>query len=120
MPVSGSAWATNQVYLAQLALSDINAGTYHSDERFGRGAIGLAGVSSAPFRVWLDNWTVKADPGACGDCFAVDINAAASSFTLRLHLNNTRPMVILLLTCSGPLTGRRLLLPATTSPRRGM
>lgn len=94
MPVTSSAWATNQVYLAQLALSDINTGKYHSDERFGRGAMGLAGVTVAPFHVWLDDWTVSADPEACGDCFVIDIKVAASSFKLRLHLNNTRPMVL--------------------------
>jgi len=93
-PLSGSAWSTNQIYLAQLALSDISTGKYHADERFGRGAMGLAGVTAAPFHAWLDDWTVRADPEACGDCFAVEIKVAASGFKLLLHLNNTRPVVL--------------------------
>jgi len=94
MPASSSAWATNQVYLAQVALSDINKGEYHADERFGRGAMAVAGVADNPFRAWLDDWTVSADAAACGDCFTVNIKAAASGFRLRLHLNNTRPAVL--------------------------
>lgn len=94
MPASKSAWATNQVYLAQIALSDINQGKYYSDERFGRGAMALAGVSANPFRAWLDNWTVSAGPAQCGDCLAVDITAAAADFQLRLRLSNTRPAVL--------------------------
>ena len=92
--LTNSAWATNQVYLAQVALSDINKDKYHTDERYGRGAMGLAGVVAEPFRAWLDDWTVIADPKACGDCYAVEIKAAATGFKLRLHLQNTQPAVL--------------------------
>ena len=40
-----SNWATRQVYMAHLALTDLDAGVFHSFERFARGAVGLAGAS---------------------------------------------------------------------------
>ena len=29
-------------------------------ERFSRGAAGLAGAETSPFRVWLDDWSLEA------------------------------------------------------------
>ena len=54
-----SAWATDQIYMSHFALSDINAGSHYSFERFSRGAAELAGAESGPYRVWLENWQVS-------------------------------------------------------------
>ncbi|MBN1134957.1 MAG: carotenoid 1,2-hydratase [Anaerolineae bacterium] len=54
-----SAWATDQVYMAHLALTDVASGRYQAFERFARGAAGLAGAKAAPYRVWLENWQVE-------------------------------------------------------------
>ncbi len=55
-----STWATDQVYFAHLALSDIAAGEHVAFERFSRGAGGLAGAHSEPlFHVWLEDWRVE-------------------------------------------------------------
>ncbi len=53
-----SAWRTNQVYMAHLALTDVAGRRHHSFERFSRGAAGLAGAQVEPFRVWLEDWEV--------------------------------------------------------------
>ncbi len=60
-----SAWATDQVYLAHFALSDVAAGRYRAFERFSRGAAGLAGAQAPPYRaaqgrvrLWLEDWSV--------------------------------------------------------------
>jgi predicted secreted hydrolase len=53
-----SAWATNQIYMAHFALSDIAAKEHHAFERFTRGAAGLAGAQAEPYQVWLENWQV--------------------------------------------------------------
>src|SRR5215510_2979845 len=47
MPERGSAWATRQAWLAHFAVSDVDGG-FHSFERWSRGALGLAGVQTAP------------------------------------------------------------------------
>ncbi|MBN1177744.1 MAG: carotenoid 1,2-hydratase [Anaerolineae bacterium] len=53
-----SAWAADQVYLAHFALTDVAAGEHQAFERFTRGAAGLAGAQSPPYRVWLEDWSV--------------------------------------------------------------
>lgn len=54
----GSAWGTDQVYMAHFAISDIAAGTHSAYEHFTRGAAGLAGAQSQPYQVWLEDWSV--------------------------------------------------------------
>ena len=62
MPARESAWATRQAWLAHFTVSDVQSGTFRSFERWGRGALGLAGAQAAPFRVWLKDWAVEALP----------------------------------------------------------
>jgi predicted secreted hydrolase len=54
LPESESAWRTNQVYVAHLALTDADGQQFFVAERFSRGALGLAGARSSPLRVWID------------------------------------------------------------------
>ena len=57
---SDSRWRTNQVYIAHFAVTDVDSKTFHVAERFSRGAVGLAGASANPFRVWIDDWQIAA------------------------------------------------------------
>ena len=55
-----SQWAADQVYLAHFALTDVDGGQFHAEERFERGAAGLAGAAGEPaFAVWLQDWRVE-------------------------------------------------------------
>jgi predicted secreted hydrolase len=54
-----SEWATDQVYMAHLAISDIDGAEHQARERFARGAAGLAGARAEPFNVWLEDWQVE-------------------------------------------------------------
>ncbi len=54
-----SPWATGQVYLAHLALSDIDASQFIYEERISREAVGLAGASSDPIEIWLYDWKIE-------------------------------------------------------------
>jgi predicted secreted hydrolase len=58
-PPRESAWASEQIYLAHFALSDVEAGRFHSAERLARGALGLAGAEASPFRVWVEDWSAE-------------------------------------------------------------
>ena len=53
---SESAWRTNQVYIAHLAVTDADNERFYVAQRYSRGAVGLAGAQAAPFRVWIDDW----------------------------------------------------------------
>ena len=61
-PEAESAWATNQAYLAHFTVTDVGAGRFYAHERFARGAVGLAGATAAPLRVWLEDWALEAGP----------------------------------------------------------
>jgi len=54
-----SAWATNQIYMAHFALTDVAGGQFHAFQRLSRGAAALAGAQAAPYRVWLEDWQVE-------------------------------------------------------------
>lgn len=58
-PERQSAWATDQVYMAHFAVTDVETNRFHAFDRFGRGALGLAGAEREPFRVWLEDWKLE-------------------------------------------------------------
>ena len=83
-PESDSAWRTNQVYIAHLAVTDAGRERFHVAERYSRGAIGLAGAQTDPFRVWIDDWSLSAGSddadwriAAGDDGFAIDLSLQA-------------------------------------------
>ena len=55
---SDSDFRTNQIYIAHLAVTDVAGDRFLVDERYSRGAAGLAGAQAEPFKVWIDDWTV--------------------------------------------------------------
>lgn len=90
-----SRWATRQTYLAQIALTDAKGDRFYSDERFARGALGLAGVEHKPFRAWLENWHLAGRTHRdCGSCFSADLRADSARFGITLHLQSSRPAVL--------------------------
>ncbi len=84
-------WRPDQLYLAHLALSDIDGHVFYHTERLNRAGPGLAGAQLAGRRYWNGNWQVKwtALPGAQQELVAV-----CDRFTLRLDLHPAKPPVI--------------------------
>ena len=62
-PPGGPGLASNQVYFAHLAISDVERARHVAGERFARGAGGLAGASAEPFAVWLEDWRAASCDG---------------------------------------------------------
>jgi predicted secreted hydrolase len=86
-----SAWASRQVYLGHLAVSDVGGGRFHAHERLTRGALGLAGAQASPFRVWLEDWSAQSE----GFPFApLRLTAAAGDVALALVLEEGKPPVL--------------------------
>ena len=75
-----SNWASNQIYFAHFALTDIENEKFYSNERWSRGAMGLAGAESKPLRVWIDDWSVEGD----GDIFKLKAQDGVVSIDLLL------------------------------------
>lgn len=64
-PASGSSsWRTRQVYAAHFAVTDVARGEFRFAQKYSRDALGLAGARAQPFRVWLDDWTLAAEPAS--------------------------------------------------------
>lgn len=81
-----SAWETDAIWMAHLALSDGRSQRFFQSERFARGAMGLAGANQQ--RWWLRDWEVSlAEP-------AWQLLAEAEDFALDLKLTPERPLVL--------------------------
>lgn len=54
-----SSFRATDAYMAHFALTDVQTVRHFQEERFQRGAAGVAGASGEPYEVWLDNWSVE-------------------------------------------------------------
>ena len=89
-PERSSAWATNQIYMAHFALTDVDGPGFHAFERLSRGAVDLAGVEAAPFRAWLEDWEISGD-----DPPPFRLRAAtAEGIAIELELSTAKPVVL--------------------------
>ena len=75
-----SAWATRQLYVGHFAVTDTAGGRFHAARRTSRAALGLAGAQTAPFRVWVEDWS------ADGDGEATRLRAAEGDVAIDLTL----------------------------------
>ncbi len=59
-PVSsqGSRWRVREVYLAHLAVTDVDRKRFSYAEKISRGNLGLAGAETGRYRVWIEDWSV--------------------------------------------------------------
>ena len=85
-----SAWATRDVWMAHVALTDVQGAQHFTDERFARGALGLAGADSDPFRVWLEDWSLQGR----GSRFPWRLRVKSGNFALDLDLEPVRPPLL--------------------------
>ena len=83
-----SDWDVQDIYLAHLALSNLDGGRFYHSERVNRTGPGLAGVSQQTAKVWNGNWQVQ----WTGD--QQKLQAVAQDFTLRLVMSSRKPPVI--------------------------
>jgi len=77
-----SAWATTNVYMGHLAISDLDGEPgrprFHAYQRFARDGVGLAGARATPFEVWVDDWRVAGQTQGA-DTFPITLRARAAA-----------------------------------------
>jgi predicted secreted hydrolase len=56
---ANSAWDVHDLYLAHLALSDLDGSHFYHSERTNRSGPGIAGVSASDGRIWNANWQLQ-------------------------------------------------------------
>ena len=86
-----SAWRTDQVWMAHFALTDTEGRRFFARERITREALGLAGATAEPLRVWVEDWAA-AGRGR-GDGLTLELSARADAIGLALRLTATVPHV---------------------------
>ena len=84
-----SDWATDQVYMAHFALTDVATNSYHAFEHISRGAAGLAGAQSDPYSVWLDDWQVSQV-----STNTYQLKAKEDGFAIQLSLQNSKGFIL--------------------------
>ena len=90
-PERPSRWATDQLWMAHFTVTNSAAGTFRAAEKFQRQALGLAGAQAQPFRVWLDDWSLRS---AGPDLFPLSLTARSDAMALQLTLNAGKPLVL--------------------------
>jgi predicted secreted hydrolase len=87
-PNTGSAWDLRDVYMAHLALSDLDGSRFYHAERTNRAGPGIAGISEANRRIWNGNWRIDWR----GD--DQQLQAIDERFCLNLSMRSAKPPVI--------------------------
>jgi predicted secreted hydrolase len=83
-----SDWAVKDVYMAHLALSDIDGQHFYHRERLNRAGPGIAGVNADSGRIWNGNWQIELTSGS------QHLRAVSDDFSLDFNLSTTKPPVI--------------------------
>jgi predicted secreted hydrolase len=91
-----SNWRTDQVYIAHFAVTDEANEQFHVEQRFSRGALGLAGAQVSPFRVWIEDWVVTDDTDAVlpGGAENWRLRASGDQVSLELKLSALKSPVL--------------------------
>lgn len=85
-----SAWATNHLWMAHAAVTDVSANEHLSAERFSRGNPGMAGAQWQPFQVWLDDWQLA----AINNEFPWQVKIKTQSFAFEFILSPQKDIVL--------------------------
>ncbi|HXN94801.1 MAG TPA: carotenoid 1,2-hydratase, partial [Candidatus Acidoferrales bacterium] len=87
-PARNSAWDVRDLYLAHLALSDLDGGKFYHAERSNRSSPGIAAASESLGRIWNGNWQIEWHGSD------QELNAVDERFQLHLTLHPEKPPVI--------------------------
>lgn len=87
-PDKKNTWDVQDVYLAHLALSDLDGQEFYHTERVNRSGPGIAGVDSGSQRIWNGNWNIQWKGND------QELRAASDEFDLTLFLHPAKQPVI--------------------------
>jgi predicted secreted hydrolase len=87
-PAKTQPWDVRDLYLAHLALSDLDGHEFYHSERTSRSGPGLAGVTATDGRIWNGNWQIRWQDGQ------QNLHAIDSRFELQFTLRSEKPPVV--------------------------
>lgn len=88
---AASAWRTDRVWMAHFAITDTEEQRFLTAERLARQALGLAGVSTEPLRVWVKDWSLEGSE--TNGRLALRAEAHDEDIDLALELSATQPPI---------------------------
>jgi predicted secreted hydrolase len=88
---NASAWRTEQVWMAHFAVTDTEGRRFYARERLTREALGLAGATAEPLRIWVEDWAAAGE--ARGEEIELELRAHDDPIGLELRLRATVPHV---------------------------
>lgn len=95
--VRSEEWNTDQLYLGHFAISDVQNENHVFEERYSRGAAGLAGAQTIPYRIWLEDWSIeRLESEKYGDKnFPVQLRAEMEDGTsIKLNVTPVKPLIL--------------------------
>ncbi len=84
-PEAGAGWAAPQLWMGHAAVTTPD--DHYVSERLARGGIGQAGVTTAPFTAWIDDWELA------GDWNTLQMRASGPEFAYDMQLTAQGPLV---------------------------
>jgi predicted secreted hydrolase len=87
-PAKAATWDVQDLYVAHLALSDLDGGKFYHAERTNRAGPGIAAVDESLGRIWNSNWQIQWHGGD------QDLKAVDERFQLHLTLHSEKLPVI--------------------------
>ena len=88
-----SAWASNQIYMGHLTISDAQAKKFYHWQKFSRPVLGMAGANAEPFRAWLHNWQLSHIAGPANKP-SMELTAKVENAAIDLTLKPLKPVVL--------------------------
>ncbi|WP_420457197.1 lipocalin-like domain-containing protein [Rubrivirga sp.] len=88
-----SGWATDQLYMAHVAIGDVAAERFYDQERFARGAAGLAGASAEPVAAYLGPVRLESVGDASG-AVGLRLQGSAEGAAFDLTARPLKPVVL--------------------------
>jgi len=87
-PTKTSTWDVRDLYLAHLALSDLDSREFYHAERLNRSGPGIAGISQKEGRIWNGNWRIDWNRDQ------QTLQAVDNRFTIQFHLRSEKPPIV--------------------------
>ncbi|MGB2671425.1 MAG: lipocalin-like domain-containing protein [Candidatus Acidiferrum sp.] len=87
-PSQSATWDVKDIYIAHLALSDLDGRHFYHAERTNRAGPGIAGVNESIGRIWNGDWQIQWQ-GSDQKLLAID-----SRFQLHLTLHSEKPPIL--------------------------
>lgn len=90
-----SEWSSNQIYMAHFTVTDIANEKFYYDEKFSRDGNELAGATSNPFKVWLEDWQIaESENRTAFELPVINIKAKTEKAEINLKLESLKPLIL--------------------------